>query len=292
MVEQVLAAFSAAPPGMLVDATCGTAGHSLALLSRFPSARLLALDWDPRALDVARKRLRPFASRVLFRQASFGRLPELLEEVLEQGEKAAGVLVDPGLSSFSLEDPSRGLSYRFPESPLDMRYDPSLDTTAADGLSKWSAEELEKILRTYGDVRPARRLARGLVAWRRERPLHTVGDLVEGIRRSLGRTPTPRLLSQTFQAIRLALFGELDELERCLRGLHPHMAEGSPLVIICYQSLETRRIREVLRGLRDEQGKPFWVPLIRKSVVPSREEVKRNPRARSARLRAYRKASP
>jgi 16S rRNA (cytosine1402-N4)-methyltransferase len=284
MVDRVRECLVGDPGGFYVDATVGTGGHALALLEGFPALRLLALDWDPRALETARARLSPYADRVRLLQLSFGDLPGHLAA---EGLRVAGVLLDLGLSSLALEDPRRGFSHRYPEAPLDMRFDPSRGEPLARRLQRWSEQEIRRILRELGEVRGANALARALVSWRRERPLRTVGDLLEAIRQGLRRPPSQRLLAQIFQAFRLAVTGELQALRQCLLGLPPHVVPGGRVVVLTYQSLEAQVVKECLRDPRGPEGQPLWKPLFRKSLAPSAEEVARNPRARSARLRAF-----
>lgn len=288
MPDEVAGALVTDPRGLYIDATVSTGGHARVLLDRFPGIRLMGVDWDPGALDVARERLRPHHERVELLHANFARIPEILAG---RGERSVcGLLADVGLSSYALEDPERGYSYRFPGAPLDMRCDRSEGIRAAEALARWTEQDLERVFRTLADIRASRRLARGLAAWRGGRPMETVGDLVEGVRQAMGGRAGPGLLSKVFQAIRLEFHGDLEHIDRLVTGIGEHVVGGGRLVLLCYQSLEMRTVRAALRRLRERHGRPVWTPLMKSSQAPSREEIRRNPRARSARLSAYRKA--
>ncbi|MBD3335268.1 MAG: 16S rRNA (cytosine(1402)-N(4))-methyltransferase RsmH [Candidatus Eisenbacteria bacterium] len=285
MVPQVLSVLITDPAGLYIDGTLGTGGHAEAILRETaPYGRLWALEWDPLALDRARRRLEPFSARARFFQVNYAELPRLLAE---EKQPAVGVLLDLGLSSLALDRPERGFSYRFPRAELDMRYDPGSGPSAAQHLSRFSETELADLLHRLGDVRAARRIARAVVIRRREQPLRKVGDLVAAVREGLGRPPSPRLLSQVFQAVRMSLHGDLENLEACLSGLSPHMVLGGRLAILCYQSLETRTVRRVLRPAPGSTEPVRWKSVLRRSLTPSPEEVRHNPRARRARLQAY-----
>ncbi|MBU1699590.1 MAG: 16S rRNA (cytosine(1402)-N(4))-methyltransferase RsmH [Candidatus Eisenbacteria bacterium] len=289
MVDQVLSALITEHHGLYVDATVGTGGHSEAILNRIiPHGRLLALDCDLIALTKAREHLEKYSPYTEFIRSNFSELPWRLAD---RGYSAAGVLLDLGLSSFALEDPARGLSYRFPDAPLDMRFDMSQKETAADLLRRWTKDQMTEVFRSFGEVRSARRIAQVLIERRQDQPIQKVGDLVEGIRVAVGRSPSPKLLSKVFQSIRMALQGDLENLERCLKNLAPHMAPGGRLVVLCYHSLESRCVRQVLREELDSDGKPVWELVLRKAQAPTQEEVVRNPKSRSARLRVYRKVT-
>lgn len=283
--EPVMAAevLSLVPAGTrrLVDATLGTGGHALALLERNPEARLLGLDWDRQALALAAIRLQPFGSRVTLRQGNFAGIAQALAE---SGFGLADLVVaDLGLSSFALDDPTRGLSFMH-EGPLDMRMDESGSLRAYDLINEESEAELARIIFELGEERASRRIARAIVEARRRRPLESTSELrllIEGVlggRRRGGLHPATR----TFQALRIAVNRELDALARFLADAPGCLAPGGRLVVIAYHSLEDRLVKGRFHELARAAG---YREISRKVMRPSAEEIERNPRSRSARLR-------
>jgi len=296
LCDQVVALLAAAPAGLFVDATVGLGGHAAAVLAAAPGLRLLGLDRDPRALELARERLAPFAGRVRLLNRTFAELPGILEE--EGGERPSAILADLGCSSLQLDSPRRGFSFRF-DAPLDMRMG-SAGPTAADLLNGAGEEELMRILREYGEERRARAIARAIVARRKERPLATTRDLVEVVVGVLGPGRRGRVhpVTRTFQALRIAVNDELGQLERFLAPAAEALRPGGRLAVIAFHSLEDRIVKHTLRGLEGRCTCPPDLPvcrcgarsvvrvLTRRAVRPDAEEVRANPRARSARLRA------
>jgi 16S rRNA (cytosine1402-N4)-methyltransferase len=258
-----------------LDCTVGAGGHAVGLLERSsPDGRLVGLDADPDALELARARLAPFGDRVRLLQRNFGELAELALEPMD------GVVFDLGLSSMQLESSGRGFSFRLDE-PLDMRFDADSDApTAAELLNSLPEAELERLLREYGEEPRARRVAREVV---RRRPLARTGDLVAAVGAALGPArgrihPATR----TFQALRIAVNDELRILEAGLDAAIELLRPGGRIAVISFQSLEDRIVKWRFRGWA-EQG--LARVLTRKPVVPATEEASRNPRARSAKLR-------
>jgi 16S rRNA (cytosine1402-N4)-methyltransferase len=291
LLEESLSWLAPGGESLLVDGTLGGGGHAAAILERTaPNGRVIALDVDAQALEAAERRLRPYGDRVQCIHASFRRLGDVL---LELGVRAVdGVLLDLGVSSHQLDVPERG--FRFAESsaartPLDMRMDGSASTTAADLLRSASPDELASWFRDYGDLREARRLARAIVAARQQRTLATARDLLDVIRETGaggGRRHNPA--TRVFQALRIAVNDELGALAEGLEDAIEALRPGGRLVVIAYHSAEDRivkrRFRDAARGCSCAPGVPVCVT--RRPVTPGPDEIERNPRARSARLRA------
>jgi len=280
------------PGAHLVDATVGLGGHAAALLAASPGTTLLGLDRDPEALARARARLAAVADRVVLRHASYADLEAVLEGLGWDGADA--VLLDLGVSSLQLDVPERGFTFRA-EGPLDMRMDPTAPTTAADVVNASSEAELARILAEYGEERRARAVARAIV---RARPLRTTRELADVVGRVLGRgRPGLHPATRTFQALRIAVNDELAELDRFLAGGWRVLRPGGRLAVLAYHSLEDRRVKEAFRRwavgcLCPPRVSPCtcgWSAkvrvLTRRPLRPSAEEIARNPRSRSARLR-------
>ena len=281
--------------GLYVDATLGLGGHAEAILDAAPAARLLGVDRDPAARAIAARRLARFGERVEIRAGNFRELG-----ALAGGRRAAGILADLGVSSLQLDRPERGFSFRG-EGPLDMRMGPD-GPTAAELVNRMTEADLETIFRSYGEEPEARRVARALVAARAVRPLETTRELAEVVRRAKrSRRGGERIdpATRVFQALRIAVNEELDALGEFLdRALELLDREGR-LVVISYHSLEDsivkHRYRDLARGEVDpitgrtsSESRVLEV-LTKRPVFPTAEEVERNPRARSARLRAARR---
>ncbi len=267
-----------------MDATVGLGGHAEAILERIlPGGRLIGLDRDPEAIAVARRRLSRFQGAFQLVQADFAHLREVLQDL--GIAQVQGVLMDLGVSALQLTSPHRGFSFSLP-GPLDMRMDPSSPVTAADLVNRLSEPELADLLRRYGEEPFARRIARAIV---RRRPIHTTQELREAVVQAVPRRAWPRRIdvaTRTFQALRIAVNRELEALEQALPQAVEVLSPGGRLVVISFHSLEDRIVKHFLRrtgGLRVLTPKP---------VRPSREEVRHNPRARSARLRAAEKMAP
>lgn len=288
MVAEVLAGLQCRPGGLYLDGTVGLGGHAAAILAASaPDGQLVGLDRDPEALALAATRLAPFQSRWRLWQACYSEVTALW--AAQQLPPPAGILLDLGLSSAQLAASGRGFSFQRDE-PLDMRFDPgSSEPTAADLLNQASEAELARIFQEYGEERHARRLARRLVQVRQRRPVTTTAQLVaiikEVIPRGAGRIhPATRV----FQALRLAVNRELDRLAAFLPQAMALLAPGGRLVIITYHSLEDRLVKQALLAA-ERFG--TWRRITKKPVRPSPEEVRANPRARSAKLRVGEKGS-
>ncbi|HYG64594.1 MAG TPA: 16S rRNA (cytosine(1402)-N(4))-methyltransferase RsmH, partial [Thermoanaerobaculia bacterium] len=234
--------------GLFVDATLGLGGHAEALLTAAPAARLLGIDRDPQALERARRRLAPFGDRVAYAQANFHQLGTVLDRL---GIRSiSGALADLGVSSLQLETPERGFSFRL-DGPLDMRMGLS-ERTAADVVNQSSEEQLEKILREYGEEKQARRIARAIVRARDEEPLRTTGQLQKVVERAKGgRGREERIdpATRVFQALRIEVNEELAGLESYIEQTVQLLESDGRLVVISYHSLEDRIVKNTLRDL-------------------------------------------
>jgi len=279
-VEEVLEFLKVRPDGFYIDVTVGGGGHAEAILERFTIGRLLGIDRDPRALAAARERLARFGERVTLVHGNFAEIGAL--HAASGLPPADGLLADLGLSSLQLADAGRGFSFSV-EGPLDMRMDPATGTTAADLVNTLSERELADLIFKFGEERQSRRIARALM---RSRPIRTSTELAQVVTRAIPSRPGPHQIhpaTRTFMALRLAVNGELDNLDRFLdRGLAV-LAAGSRMVVISFHSLEDRRVKQAFAAWRHEGRARV---LTRKVVRAGEEELRRNPRARSAKLRA------
>jgi 16S rRNA (cytosine1402-N4)-methyltransferase len=299
-VTALLAPALAGPDTVLVDATLGRAGHARALLAACPGLQLIGVDADLAAIDAARDMLAPYADRVTLVHARYDQIPEIVAAWPASGPGPArvmGLLFDLGVSSPQLDDPDRGFAYA-QDAPLDMRMDRTAELTAADIVNGYPAAELARVLRDYGEERFARRVARTILAARRTAPITRTGELAALVRRSVPASGTIDAATRTFQALRIAVNDELGELDRGLLAAERLLAPGGRLAVISFHSLEDRRVKSFLRGrsghaprstrhlpsLRERE--PSFRLLTTKPVTPSPAEIARNPRARSARLRA------
>ena len=274
---------------LIVDATLGDAGHSLLLLNAFPEASLLGIDRDSQLLSRAKNRLESSTksidkSRVSIYHTSYHKLDEILKK---QNVRPKFILLDLGVSSFHFKEAARGFSYL--DHSLDMRFDPSIDTTAKDIINHASQKELEKILREFGEEAFAHRISKRIV---KERPYNSALALAESIRKAIPYQKYGKIhpATRSFQAIRIAVNQELAILEHALEHLPPLLAKGGLIAIIAFHSLEDRIVKQKFKELgvpvnnKKAKDAPFVI-LTPKPVMPSTEEIKSNPAARSARLR-------
>jgi len=301
LLDECLTWLDSKPGDLVVDGTVGGGGHAEAILARTaPGGRLIGLDLDPAALAAAGGRLEGFGQRVSLVRASFRALRRVLDDL--QIDRVDGVLLDLGVSSPQLDDPARG--FRFAEqtaahTPLDMRMGPDVGAPAAERLRDASAEELAGWFRDYADLPGARRLARAIVAARARAPIETSADLLAVLREARvggGRRHHPGTL--VFQALRIAVNDELGALEQGLEAAIECLRPGGRLVVVAYHSAEDRivkwKLRDAARGCVCPPHVPVCVCggrvrlrlLTKRAVRASPDEVRRNPRSRSARLRA------
>ena len=286
------------PAGFYLDGTFGRGGHSRAILEQLTSAgRLLAIDRDPQAVAEAHKLE---DSRFTIEQAEFADLGEVARQHDQHG-RLAGVLLDVGVSSPQLDDPERGFSF-LRDGPLDMRMDPTYGISAAEWLARAAEADIAHVFKAYGEERYAKRLARAVVQRRAERPFTRTGDLAEVLKAAhpaweKGKHPATR----AFQALRIHVNAELEQLDAALAAALEALAPGGHLVVISFHSLEDRRVKQFIREhVRGDTHLPRGMPvrddqlsrrlaMLGKAQRPTAEEVSANPRARSAVMRAARK---
>ncbi len=298
MADEVVSYLITKKDGIYVDATIGGGGHASALLRKLDEgARLIGLDADPDAVKAAEQR---FAEepRVVVRQSSFSRLKQVLQRL--NISACNGILADLGISSHQVEAAARGFSY-LQDGPLDMRMDPGTGEPAAALLERISEAELTYVLRTFGEERSARKIARAIVQARDEAPIHTTGRLARVVSATVPEKHRIKTLSRVFQALRIAVNRELEELEAFLPAALDLLQPGGRLVVLAYHSLEDRIVKRFMVERARSCICPPDVPvctcghrpevqiLTKKPVMPAKEEIQRNPRARSARLRACEK---
>jgi 16S rRNA (cytosine1402-N4)-methyltransferase len=299
MVAEVVDAFAPVPAGLLVDGTVGGGGHAGALLEAFGDSIVLGLDRDAEAVAAAGERLSGYGTRVLVRQSGFEDLAGVVAsaEVAALGRAVVGVLFDLGVSSWQLDEPGRGFTYRA-DAPLDMRMDRSQSMSATDVVNGYEEAELARVIARYGEERFARQIARAIVA---RRPVGTTAELADVVRNAIpapARRTGPHPARRTFQAIRIEVNGELEHLETGLDAAFSVLAPGGRLAVLSYHSLEDRIVKRrfttwtsrppVPRGLpvTGIPGEPPPARLVTRGAArPSAAEVAVNPRAESARFR-------
>ncbi len=268
--------------GTFVDCTVGLGGHTRALLDA-GAERVIGLDRDLDALAAARVALAPFAHRVELVHADYRALPDVLDRL--GLATVDGALADLGVSSMQFDTPGRGFSFQRDE-PLDMRMDRSAGPTAADLLARAGETEIADAIYQYGEERFSRRIARVLVAERDQAPVDTTGRLAAIVRRAIPRRGYSHIdpATRTFQALRIWVNRELEGLDRFLEAAVRRLRAGGRLVVITFHSLEDRIVKHTFRAL--ERSEAAVTVLTKKPIVPGDDEVRRNPRARSAKLRA------
>ncbi|PWT90131.1 MAG: 16S rRNA (cytosine(1402)-N(4))-methyltransferase [Blastocatellia bacterium] len=287
--------------GLFVDCTVGLGGHSEAILNSSESTRVLGIDRDPSALEFAQRRLANFGERFRAVHANFRDIREILRREGELG--ADGILADLGVSSLQFDSPDRGFSFRF-DAPLDMRMDPTQGETAADLLLRLSETEIANIIFEFGEERHSRRIARRIVE-RREQgsPITTTKELTDLIEKSAGARKRGQIhpATRTFQALRIAVNQELEGLAEFVGTAVDLLNPNGHFVTISFHSLEDRTVKRELRKLSGNCECPPRLPvcvcgarrvvelLNRRPLTPSDDEIEKNPRARSAKLRAARK---
>jgi 16S rRNA (cytosine1402-N4)-methyltransferase len=282
LVEQVVRWLRIRPEGMYADATVGTGGHALEIARHLTTGRLLGIDRDPRALDAARERLKPYERQVILVHSDFARIDEIAK-----GLKLPlfdGVVADLGVSSLQLDSPERGFSLRW-SGPLDMRMDPDEMSTAAEIVNYWPEQELADLIFRYGEERESRRIARAIVRARPIRDTEHLATVVAGARRHRGRQKL-HPATKTFLALRIAVNRELEELEQFLSRTPATLSSGARWVVLSYHSLEDRAVKREFQRLSQEGTLKV---LTRKVIVPEADEVRANPRARSAKMRVAEK---
>jgi 16S rRNA (cytosine1402-N4)-methyltransferase len=288
MVAEVLEHLAPARGGVFVDCTVGLGGHARALLEAGAS-RLIGLDRDPAALEHARAALEGYADRVELVHSDYRSVTQVLEA---RGIAAVdGVLADLGVSSMQLDAPGRGFSFRRDE-PLDMRMDTSSGETAGEWIAGVDERTLADVIYQFGEERHSRRVARSIVEARTRAPIETTGQLADIVRRAIPRKGYSRIdpATRTFQGIRIWTNRELEGLDAFLGDAARRLAAGGRMAVITFHSLEDRIVKHTLRAMQAE-GEVGITIRTKRPVVPSEAEIDRNPRARSAKLRAIERAA-
>lgn len=302
LFDEAMEALNIRPGGTYIDGTTGGGGHSAGICERLNgNGLLIAVDRDTDALDASRKRLEGFTCEKRFLHTNYSDLETLREACGPAG--ADGILLDLGVSSFQLDNPERGFSYMH-DAPLDMRMDEDDSLTAYDVVNGYSQREIERVIREYGEERWASRIAQFIVRKRKEAPIQTTWELVDVIKAAIpakARREGPHPAKRTFQAIRIEVNGELDHVKRAAESLPDILAPGGRLAIITFHSLEDRIVKQAFHKRLDPCTCPKNIPVcvcgkkpdVRKvtgkPIVPSGEELERNPRSRSAKLRVIEK---
>jgi 16S rRNA (cytosine1402-N4)-methyltransferase len=288
MLSEILDVLPLREGSVAVDGTLGLAGHSLRFAEKIaPGGTLVGLDWDEKMLAEARARLSEIQGvRVELRHEDFRNTEDVLSEL---GLKADGILLDLGLNSAQVEDPQRGISF-LQEGPLDMRMDRSKGEPAAALLNRWSPSEIEQALWDFGDERWARAIAKKVVERRKVAPLRTTTDLVDCVLAAIPAKARDKRIhpaTRTFQAIRIAVNGELEGLDEALEGCARSLAPGGVLAVLSYHSGEDRIVKQTFRGMAGDE----FEEVFRKPATAGPEEIRSNPRSRSAKLRALRRST-
>ena len=273
------------PEGTYVDATAGTAGHAIEIARRLTTGRVVAIDRDPRALEIARERLKPYEEKVVLVHAEFSKIGEVAAEL--KLPLLDGVIADLGISSLELDSPERGFSFRW-AAPLDMRMNPDTPLTADEIVNQWSEKELADLLYQKAEERDSRRIARAIVRSRPIRDTEHLATVVAGARKARGRQKL-QPATKTFLALRNAVNREEEELEQFLSRTPATLSIGGRWIVLSYHSLEDRPVKQAFQRLARDGS--FRV-LTRKVIQPGEEEIRNNPRARSAKMRVAEKIEP
>ena len=289
------------PDGIYVDGTLGGAGHSLEIVKKLTSGKLICFDQDINAISAAKEKLKDFMDKTILVHSNF---ENLREELNKLGiETIDGFLVDLGVSSHQLDVPERGFSY-MQDAPLDMRMDNNAEFSAYDVVNTYSEAELKRVIKDYGEENWSARIAKLIVERRATMPIRTTFELVDAIKAAIPkkmRDENQHPAKRTFQAIRIEVNRELDVIEKTLLAAVDMMNEGGVLAVITFHSLEDRIVKNVFKKLQYSCTCPPEFPvcicnskqvveiITRKPILPSENEVEMNPRSRSAKLRAARK---
>lgn len=287
--------------GVYVDGTLGGCGHALEVCRRMGDGRFIGIDRDAEALENAQERLKEYQGRVTLVHRNYADIKDILQEL--QIEAVDGAMLDLGVSSYQLDNGERGFSYMH-DAPLDMRMNREDKKSAYDVVNGYSESELTRVIRSYGEERFASSIARGICKAREQKPVETTFQLSEIIKQAIpakNRRQGPHPAKRTFQAVRIEVNQELEKLEKALRDMFDVLKPGGILAVITFHSLEDRIVKEVWRSLCEGCTCPKSFPVCvcgkealgemvtRKPLQASEEELERNPRARSAKLRGIRK---
>ncbi len=297
MLEECIKGLNIKPDGVYVDGTLGGAGHSLEIVKRLDSGLLIGIDQDKNAIAKAEEVLRDYDDRTIIVKNNFSNIKKVLFDLNIEG--IDGLLLDLGVSSHQLDEGDRGFSYH-QDAKLDMRMDRKNPLSAWNVVNEYTEEELEKIIREYGEERWAKRIAEFIVREREKKPVDTTFDLVDIIKMAVpagARKDGPHPARRTFQAIRIEVNNELGIIEDTIKDAVSCMRKGGRICIITFHSLEDRIVKETFKELNSDCICPKEIPICvcdkrrevkiitRKPIVPSDEEIAENPRARSAKLR-------
>lgn len=297
LLKEVIDGLNIKKDGFYVDGTLGGGGHSLEIAKRLTTGKLIGIDQDLNAIKKAREVLKNYSDKTLLVHNNFVNIKDILRDL--EIERVDGILLDIGVSSHQLDQEERGFSYN-KDAPLDMRMDKTRDFTAWDVVNKYSQIELKKIIWEYGEERWAKRIAEFIVEERKVEPIDTTLDLVNTIKKAIPkkvRMEGHHPAKKTFQAIRIEVNKELDVLERSIPIMCRLLNKGGRLCIITFHSLEDRIVKEEFKELNKDCICPPEFPICvcdkekeiqiitRKPIIPNTEEIERNPRARSSKLR-------
>lgn len=297
LLDECIESLNIRPDGIYVDGTLGGAGHSLEIVKKLTTGKLVAFDQDMDAIENAKVKLKDYMENVVLIHSNFENLDEKLKEY--GIFSIDGILLDLGVSSYQLDTPQRGFSYMH-DAPLDMRMDKSLNESAYDIINYYSEEALDKIIRDYGEENWHNRIAKFIIEKRTDKPIETTFELVDVIKAAVPKKARDESLhpaKRTFQAIRIAVNRELDVIEKVINEASDNMNKGGVISIITFHSLEDRIVKNVFKDL--SQGckcppefpicncniKPTLKIINKKPIISSKEELEENPRARSAKLR-------
>lgn len=305
LLEETIEQLHIRPEGIYVDGTLGGGGHSLEICKRLTTGRLIGIDQDEDAIAAAGERLREHQDKVTIVRSNYAQMAEVLKE---QGiDRVSGILLDLGVSSYQLDTPERGFTYRCEDAPLDMRMDQRQKLTAHDIVNGYSEAELFRIIRDYGEDRFAKNIAKHIVQAREKQPIETTGELNDVIKGAIpmkvqatGGHPSKR----TYQAIRIELNHELDVLRDHLDEMIDLLEDGGRLCIITFHSLEDRIVKSAFKKNENPCTCPSNFPVCvcgkkskgkvvtRKPILPSEQELSENSRSKSAKLRVFERSNP
>lgn len=302
LLNECIEGLAIKPEGIYVDGTLGGAGHASVVCSHLTeNGYFIGIDQDKNALAVSTERLKGVRPKVSIVSSNFERVEKVLDELEIEG--IDGMLIDLGVSSHQLDEPSRGFSYMH-DAPLDMRMDQDGTYTAYEVVNDMSEQELFRIIKDYGEERWAKRVAQFIVEARKEKPIETTYELVDVIKKAIpqgARKDGPHPAKRTFQAIRIAVNRELEIIEPTIQSIVRKLNSGGRLCIITFHSLEDRIVKHAFRNLENPctcaphvpmcicGKKPLVKVITRKPILPSEEEIEINPRSRSAKLRIVEK---
>ncbi len=301
LLEETIDNLKIRPEGIFVDGTLGGGGHSYEIAKRLTTGRLIGIDQDEAAIKAAGERLVEYQERVTIVRSNYGDLKKVLLSL--QIDKVDGILLDLGVSSYQLDTPERGFSYK-EDAPLDMRMDTRNYKTAKDIVNDYSETELYHIIRDYGEDNFAKNIAKHIVRMRQDKPIETTFELVEAIKAAIPmklRVTTGHPAKRTFQAIRIELNRELEILKETLQDMIEVLTPGGRLCIITFHSLEDRIVKSCFRTNENPCTCPPSFPICvcgkvaqgkvvtRKPILPTEEELRNNKRSKSAKLRVFEK---